>query len=274
MGKGKKGRMLLMLLLGLVFLFSAGMVVRQQMQYRQIADDSAEAAEVAGLKERPPSRPSEPPAPPDSPGPETPEPSEPLPDEAAALAEIDLEALRAVNEDVVGWIAIPGTKLSYPLVQGTDNQYYLSRNWKKEPAGGGSVFLESTNSGDLSDFHTIVYAHRMRNDTMFGTLKYYEDEDFWREHPSVYVVRDGGVYRYDIFSAQEAGVKEIVYRLDMEESHLEEEFLRYCMENSVIDTGLAPEAGGRILTLSTCTGNGHATRWVVHAVERGSWETR
>lgn len=97
-----------------------------------------------------------------------------IPEATAALMDIDLEALRSVNEDVVGWIEIPGTELSSPLMQGTDNQYYLSHNWKGEKSGGGSVFLESVNSQDLTDFHTIAYAHRMRNDTMFGTLKYYK----------------------------------------------------------------------------------------------------
>ncbi len=276
MGKGKKGRMLLALLLVIVFLVSAVMAVRQEMQYRQIAEDRAEAAEIAGLAKQTP-RPSGPPsAEPgrtEAPGPPEPQPEpqpEPLPEEAAALVEIDLEALRAVNEDVAGWLAIPGTEVSYPLVQGTDNRYYLSRNWKKERSDGGAVFLESTNSSDLGDFHTIVYAHRMRDDSMFGALRSYKDADFWREHPSVYVVLDDGIHRYDIFSAREAGVKGIVYRLDIEESHLEEELVNDCLENSAIDTGLIPEAGERILTLSTCTGHGHAARWVVHAVEHGA----
>jgi len=283
MNKGQKRRRLLLVLLGLVFLFSAGMVVRQQIQERRIAADSVEAAELAGLTKQPP-RPSEPdgpepepvpvpePEPKLEPGPEPepepglPEPSGQLPEEAAALAEIDLEALRAVNEDVRGWIAIPGTELSYPLMQGRDNQYYLSHNWKKELQGGGSVYLESTNSGDLSDFHTLVYAHRMRNGSMFGTLKYYQEEDFWREHPSIYVAVDRGVYRYDIFSVREASVKGIVFRLDIEESRLEEEFIQSCIENSVINAGLEPGADDQILTLSTCTEAGHANRWVVHAV--------
>lgn len=266
----RKRRHALMALLTLVLLVSAGMMLRQHLEYRKIAADSAEAAQVAGLPERS-TQPSAPVQTEPGVSPEPEEPPEPLPEEAAALADIDLEALQAVNEDVVGWIEIPGTGLSYPLMQGADNQYYLSHNWKKETSSGGSVFLESTSSRDLTDIHTIVYAHRMRNDTMFGTLKYYKDLDFWQEHPRIYVVTADGVYRYDIFAAQEASVTGIVYRLDIEESSLEEEFLRYCIEGSEIDTGITPEAGGRILTLSTCTGNDHANRWVVHAVLRYIW---
>lgn len=263
----KQKRTLLTVLLAAVFLFSAGMVIRQQVQYQRIIADSNEAAQVAGLQKSPTVSQPASPLPVPTPKPEGPEaPLEPLPEEALDLADIDLDALRAVNADVVGWIAIPGTTLSYPLMQGEDNQYYLSHSWKREAAGGGSVFLESTNNRDLIDLHTIAYAHRMRNDTMFGTLKYYKNLDFWQEHPRVYIVLNDIIYRYDIFSAQEANVKGIVYRLDIEENQLEEEFLQYCVENSVIDTGLIPETSDRILTLSTCTGNGHANRWVVHGV--------
>lgn len=264
----KTRRALLSAVLAAVLLIGGGVLLRQYLQYRRMAADDADASQAAGLPERSetpqPAAPIQP-EPTDAPeGPE--EPPEPLPEEAAALAEVDLEALRAVNEDVVGWIEIPGTELSYPLVQGEDNRFYLDHNWKKEASGGGSVFLESTNSGDLSDYHTLAYAHRMRNGSMFGVLKYYKDQDFWQEHPRIYVVLEDGVYRYDIFAAQEADVKGVVYRLDIEASGLEEEFLQYCIEGSVIDTGVTPEVGERILTLSTCTGNGYDTRWVVHGV--------
>lgn len=232
---------------------------------------SAEAAQIAGLSEGEPTASSRPPRKPES-TPDAPLP-EPLPEEASALKAIDLDALRTVNGDVAGWIMIPGTELSYPVMQGTDNQYYLSRNWRGEANTSGSVFLESTCSRDLTDFHTIVYAHRMRNDTMFGTLKYYSTLDFWRAHPSVYVAFGSGViYRYDIFAAHEVGTKGIVYRLDIEESRLQDELIRACLEDSVIDTGIVPTEVDRLLTLSTCTASGRVDRWVVHAVLRAEYQ--
>lgn len=189
--------------------------------------------------------------------------TEPLPEDVVFLAEIHLNALQEVNKDVLGWIAIPGTKLSYPIVQGEDNDDYLSRNWKKEKSISGSIFLESTNSSDFTDFHTIIYGHRMRDRTMFGVLKDYQSLDFLQEHPSIYIVLEDMVYQYAVFAAYEAGVRSMVYRLDLEENGLEEEFLQFCIENSFLDTGIFPEPGAQILTLSTCTGYGHSTRWVV-----------
>lgn len=232
---------------------------------------SAEAAQIAGLPENKRAASSQPPRKPES-TPDVPLP-EPLPEEASALEGIDLTALRTLNGDVAGWIMIPGTELSYPVMQGTDNQYYLSHSWKGEANTSGSVFLESTCDKNLTDFHTIVYAHRMRNDTMFGTLKYYNTMDFWRAHPSVYMASGNGVIcRYDVFAAHEVGTKGIVYRLDIEESRLQDELIRACLENSVIDTGIVPTGADRLLTLSTCTATGRVDRWVVHAVLRAEYK--
>lgn len=198
--------------------------------------------------------------------------AEPIPEAVIDLADIDLEALREINEDVAGWIAVPGTEISYPLMQGEDNRYYLSHTWNEESSKSGSVFLESANSRDLTDFHTIVYGHRMRNNTMFGSLKYYRELDYWRDHPDVYVVLENGrVLRYEVFAAHEAGVRGVVYRLDIGEAELEEEFLQACLEGSAIDTGIVPETGDRILSLSTCTGTGYSRRWVVHTVFRAEY---
>ena len=135
----------------------------------------------------------------------------------------------------------------------------------------GAIFLECTSSPDFSDFNTIIYGHRMNNDKMFGRLHSYRDEDFFQEHPDVYVVDSRAVRRYAVFAAHEVGVREIVYRLDLEEQELEQAFIDFCLERSQLDTGVIPGPEEQMLTLSTCTGQGHATRWVVQGVLRETW---
>ena len=127
---------------------------------------------------------------------------------------------------------------------------------------------ECTNSPDFSGFNTIIYGHNMRSGAMFAGLHRYEEPGYWQEHPSVYLVDDAGLHRYDIFAAHAPGVQEIVYRLDLTGAEIQEEFISFCLERSVIDTGIIPAAGDSILTLSTCTGSGYDTRWVVQAVLR------
>lgn len=252
--------------LGLSIVLAVGLfnIVHTQVEYAGETSAQKEAAKLVNLPSQFPELPSE----------QVPEdgPVEALDPNLLLLAELDLDSLRAENSDVVGWICIPDTELSYPLVKGTNNSYYLNHTWQGRRNAGGSIFMEQTSSTDFTDYHTIIYGHRMNNDSMFGTLKYYSGLEFWQAHPSVYVATADGVYRYDIFSAQEAGVKEILYRLDIEEKHLEAEFLQYCIDGSAIDTGLTPKADERILTLSTCTERGRATRWVVHGVLTQAYE--
>lgn len=183
-----------------------------------------------------------------------------------SLQDTDLEALREVNPDVLGWILIPDTQLEYPLMKGLDNQYYLEHTWDKKRSAAGSVFLEQTSSEDLSDTHTVIYGHRMRDGSMFGSLGDYKKLEYWEKHPYVYIVDDHGVHRYQIFAAYEADIGSKTYQVGFSGEESMQAFLDHCVQSSVIDTDIEPLADDRILTLSTCTAAGHNNlRWVVQA---------
>ena len=185
---------------------------------------------------------------------------------AQALKDMDFSALRQQNPDVLGWILIPGTRVSYPVVQGTDNSYYLDHTWRGGKNSVGAIFMECRNSSDLSDFNTIIYGHRMNNRSMFGTLSQYKSRSYWQAHPYVYLTDDSGTHRYEIFAAGEVSVDSDVYRLGLRSSSGRQSFLDSCLSLSALNTGVTPHTYDKVLTLSTCTGNGHATRWVVQAV--------
>jgi len=214
---------------------------------------------------------------------EEPEPLQELPPEAVPLAEtpeaepadpnqqvmsaIDLEALREVNPDVLGWIHIPDTVISYPLMAGDDNQEYLNRTWDRKASKFGSIFLEYRSSHDLRDFNTIIYGHNMRTDDMFGTLIRFGEPGYRDAHPSIYIATDAGVWRYDIFAAYEAEVRSDTYRLIFEDDARRQQAIDLYTESSVIESGIVPTTQDQILTLSTCTGRGtYDLRFVVQAV--------
>lgn len=184
---------------------------------------------------------------------------------AKALAAIDLEGLQAVNSDVIGWILIPDTVISYPMLYSGDNSYYLERTWLKEESSVGSIFLDYRNHVDLRDYNTLIYGHRMKDDSMFGSLGEYASYEYWKEHPNVYLADAQGVYRYEIFSAYEVSVVGSAYQLDFPDDGAKQTFLDDCRGYSLIDTGKVPSVEERVITLSTCTGRGYATRWVVQA---------
>ena len=185
---------------------------------------------------------------------------------AASLAEMDLEALRETNPDVIGWILIPGTLVNYPLMQGDDNQYYLNHTWQKEYNFAGSIFVECQCLPDFSDFNTIIYGHRMSNTNMFGALSSYKKQDFLDSHPSVYIRLDDCVRRYDVYAALEPKITDCIYWVRYDEERYKQKVIDFAIENSVVDAGITPGPQDRLITLSTCTGSGHATRWVVQAV--------
>lgn len=266
----KKTRRIVMILLALVLLVSGSVVVDREVQYRQGEEDYADAANLAGLPdlsgiEVPP------PAviPPETEDGEEP-PAEVWVDPYAdALAAMDFAALREVNSDVLGWILIPNTVISYPVVQGDDNSYYLKRTWRLSSSVVGAIFMEVECSADFSDFNTIIYGHRMNNGTMFAGLSKYKNESYYLSHPTVYVTDDAGSRAYEIFAAYEVSVTGDTYRLGITESADKQAYIDYCLSQSLYDTGVVPTVYDSIVTLSTCTGRGHATRWVVQAVLRG-----
>ena len=249
--------------LALVFLVSGGMMLRQLGDYQKGEETYGSAESLAGL--------------PDLSALSWPEdtgsgsaagedPAVPYVDPYAdTLAAMDFAALREVNPDILGWILIPNTRVSYPFLQGTDNDYYLRRTWRKGSSAVGAIFVEAGNSGDLTDFNTIIYGHNMNNGSMFGSLKKYKSQDYFRQHPYIYLTTDAGSARYEIFAAYEAATDSETYRLGFGSESAKQAFLDDCAGRSVIDTGVTPQVWDRIITLSTCTGRGHETRWVVQA---------
>ena len=184
----------------------------------------------------------------------------------ATLSSIDLHALREVNPDVVGWIFLPNSMINYPLMQGDDNQFYLEHTWEGNENPYGSIFLETRNNPDLTDFNTIIYGHNMLNGSMFAGLSYFAYQWHWDWNRYVYIVTDDGILRYEVFSSYAADVDSATYGLSFQQPETRENFIRLALENSEIATAITPASTDRIITLSTCTGLGYESRRVVHAV--------
>ena len=168
-------------------------VVRHQVDLHKGAQDYADAEAIAGFsipsgavqepeKAEQPEQDQEPEAPAE----------EALPAPVQALRGLDLEALQEVNGEAGGWLRIPGIAISYPLMFGGDNDYYLNHTWKKETSAVGSIFLDCRNNSDFQDFNTLVYGHRMRNESMFGLLAGYKDLEFWKRRPACTSWTSGG----------------------------------------------------------------------------------
>lgn len=190
-----------------------------------------------------------------------------MPEAVRSLRTLDLEALRQINSDVLGWIHLPDTVISYPLVDSHDNAEYLNLTWDKQKSRSGSIFLERKSSTDLSDFHTLIYGHNWQDGIMFSPLLQYADQEFADSHSNLYLITDEAILQYKVFSAYTADVVSNTYRLYFEDDARRQECIEFWKEKSVITSDVTPEVTDRVLTLSTCTGRGvDGIRWVVHTV--------
>ena len=181
------------------------------------------------------------------------------------LRKTDRAALREVNPDVVGWIRVPDTKIDYPVVQGEDNNFYLKHTWQGHENTVGTIFMDYGSSPDLTDFNTLIYGHNMRTGSMFASLRNYSQQDYFNAHPYVYLLVDNGAFRFEVFSAYQAELDASAYGQSFRQRETREKFLQDAAEKSTIETEITPGIRDRILTLSTCSGMGYETRWVVHA---------
>lgn len=101
------------------------------------------------------------------------------------VSPIDFEVLRKVNQDVIAWLNIPGTSIDYPVIQGTDNEKYLSMSFEGEKSAAGAIFLDYESDEDLLGRHSIFYGHHMKNKTMFADIVKFREEEFFKEHREI-----------------------------------------------------------------------------------------
>ena len=182
----------------------------------------------------------------------------------------DYKKMLDYNSEALGYIRQDdGEYIDNPIVQHLDNDYYLNHTWEKSWSSVGAIFLEQTSAPDFSDYHTLIYGHRMGNGSMFNSLHDFQDQAYWEAHPYIYIAAQDGLRRYSIFAAYEAETDSLTYQIGFPSQESKETFLTHCLDANVITTGLTPTAEDQILTLSTCTGRGHATRWVVQAILDG-----
>lgn len=178
---------------------------------------------------------------------------------------VDFEKLKSVNEDVIGWIYIGALEgVSYPVVQGDDNETYLHTTYEKNYNFAGTIFVDYENASDFNDCNTLIYGHNMKNGSMFGHLKKFaEDENLYQEDRYFWILTPEKNYCYEIISAYTTGVNSDTYTLFKGPGEEFQKYLETIKGYSEIQTEDSElTIKDKIVTLSTCTGN-EATRFVV-----------
>lgn len=123
--------------------------------------------------------------------------------------------LKEVNEDARGWISIYDTNIDYPVVQGSDDLEYASKDVFGKTSITGAIYLKTDNSEDLSDPYNVIFGHHMDNGAMFGDLEKYKNEEYFNSHLDGWLYAGGRYYRLDAFAVMMTDAyDENVYSID------------------------------------------------------------
>lgn len=175
---------------------------------------------------------------------------------------IDIDKLIAINKDVVGFIQIPDTTISFPILQSTDNSYYLDKDITKKYNINGSIFMDFKNNADFSDDNVVIFGHNMHNGNMFNPLLKVVDGSL-------------GNKIYINICTREYNMKYVVYASYYNEPTIDpirttlknkKAFINETLEKSLVEFDHPKlNSDSHILTLSTCNMTGKK-RTIVHAV--------
>ncbi len=178
---------------------------------------------------------------------------------------VDFVKLKEINNQIVAYLKVNGTKIEYAVVQAKDNSYYLRKSLDKKYNVGGSIFMDYKNKLDGTDKNIVIYGHNMKNDSMFGTLKNILKEE-WYNNEENYIINlttEKEEKKYKVFSVYKIKTEDYYIDTEFKENEFEQ-FINTLKDRSIKDFGTEIDEQDNILTLSTCADN-NAYRIVLHA---------
>lgn len=170
--------------------------------------------------------------------------------------------LKEKNADYAGWIEIPGTGISYPVVCEQEPEYYLTHDFTGRETEAGCIYIPSPIPGFAAD-NAVLLGHNRKDSSMFGSLKKYRDPDHMSRYSSIEIRIRGEIRRYQIFAVceKEQGEGEPYMFFDDGEKQA---YIDTCFKDSIHkEIGELPKAPENLLTLSTCAAPGK--RLVIYA---------
>lgn len=194
----------------------------------------------------------------------------------------DWDALKAINDEIVGWITIPDTVVDYPVLEhiGDDryNQYYIDKSYKKDGTEFGSIFIDYRSTDSTKSRNVIMHGHNMRDGSQFHTMLNYSHEgdldgdlDYYREHPVIIFNTPDGDAKYKIISVFKTSTRYEhgeFFNYMQGEFNSDAEFMNFVYNariRSMFDIPVTVNEKDQIITLSTCCYEFYQWRCVIVA---------
>ena len=165
---------------------------------------------------------------------------------------VDFDVLWEKNEDVIGWLYQKDTQINYPIMQSTDNAYYLRRSFDRKYNVYGCLYLDYRCAADFTDNTGMIYGHEAQNGSMFGSLAGYKKQEYYDTHKFMYLLTPEANYRVRIFAGCIVRTDSKFYKLPVDDDKLAGR-IHEAIENSTFKADIDEEKIGSVLILSTCT---------------------
>ena len=170
-----------------------------------------------------------------------------------------VQTLTEKNGGSVGWITIDGTVIDYPVVQASDNAYYLDHGFDGDYNYGlGCPFLDYRCKGDFSDFNSIIYAHHIQGyQALFSDITLYKDSSFMEQHPAGTLLTGNGARKVRFFAYMLIPNPSFAYSTGIAKKSERDGYIDGIFEEAVYTTGYTAEELKKkddlhLLLLSTC----------------------
>ncbi len=181
-------------------------------------------------------------------------------------------ALYKENPDTIGWLTVDGTEIDNVVMYAPDEiEKYIHTDFNGEYSFRGCLFIDEYCDIFNSD-NLIIYGHNMKDGTMFGTLLYYADEDFYKQHKTIKFDTIYEKHTYEIVAAIKTRIpydSEDCFRYyeytGSNDEKMFDEYSKFIEENRLYETGVKLEKGDKIITLSTCAYHTYNGRFIVVA---------
>lgn len=159
---------------------------------------------------------------------------------------VDFDKLLAKYPDTVGYIYGANTGINYPIVQGSDNDFYLKHDYDGNTNNNGSIFMEYQCNGDFSSGNSIIYGHHMKSGLMFAHLENYKQQSYYDAHPYFYIYTPTQNYRLELFAGCVVEGDADIYALNPSA-----DTIAALVAKSTFKSKIGTPTGN-IVTLSTC----------------------
>lgn len=176
------------------------------------------------------------------------------------------DKMKEINSDYKFWVEVENTNISYPVVQGTDNNHYLHYDFNNQKNSSGTIFMDTSNYFDY-DNNIVLYGHNMRNKTMFNNVTLFKQKDFFNQNNKIKIkyTEDNKEYIYEVFSAYHTDNSFDYNRVIFDENYTFDDFINDIKKKSKFKSNLEVSEDDKIITLSTCSYEFKGAKTTIHA---------